>query len=52
MTTAIDDQLTAYRTATAAEMARYVVGREPRRHLYEPLRAFTLREGKGLRPAL
>jgi geranylgeranyl diphosphate synthase type II len=52
MTTDLDDQLTAYRTATAAEMARYVVGREPRRHLYEPLRAFTRREGKGLRAAL
>jgi geranylgeranyl diphosphate synthase type II len=47
-----DDRLTAYRTATAAEMARYVAGREPRRHLYAPLRAFTVREGKGLRPAL
>lgn len=52
MTAALDDQLAAYRTATAAEMARYVVGREPRRHLYEPLRAFTRREGKGLRSAL
>jgi geranylgeranyl diphosphate synthase type II len=52
MTASLDERLDAYRTAAAAEMARYVSGLEPRRHLYEPLRAFTLREGKGLRPAL
>ena len=52
MTVTLDERLDAYRTAAAAEMARYVSGLEPRRHLYEPLRAFTLREGKGLRPAL
>jgi geranylgeranyl diphosphate synthase type II len=52
MTASLDERLDAYRTAAAAEMARYVSGLEPRRHLYEPLRAFTVREGKGLRPAL
>ena len=48
----IDDQLAAYGTATAAMVAHYTSGREPRRHLYEPVRAFTMRQGKGLRPAL
>ncbi len=52
MTSAVEDRLDAYRTATAAELARYVSALEPRRHLYEPLRAFTMREGKGIRPAL
>jgi geranylgeranyl diphosphate synthase type II len=52
VTATIDDRLATYRTAAAAEMARYVAELEPRRHLYEPLRAFTMREGKGLRPAL
>ena len=52
MTTSFDQRLDAYRTAVAAEMARYVSGLEPRRHLYEPVRAFTMRQGKGLRPAL
>jgi geranylgeranyl diphosphate synthase type II len=52
VTTSFDERLDTYRTAAAAEMARYVSGLEPRRYLYEPLRAFTLRSGKGLRPAL
>jgi len=52
VTTAIDDRLATYRTVAAAEMARYVAALEPSRHLSEPLRAFTMREGKGLRPAL
>ncbi len=48
----VDEQLAAYGTATAAMVAKYTSGREPRRHLYEPVRAFTMRQGKGLRPAL
>ena len=49
---AIDEHLAAYGTATAALVATYTSGREPRRHLYDPVRAFTMRQGKGLRPAL
>jgi geranylgeranyl diphosphate synthase type II len=51
-TLTVDEQLAAYATATAALVAQYTSGREPRRHLYEPVRAFTMRQGKGLRPAL
>lgn len=50
--TAITDRLAAYRAATAAVVARYLPGGEPRRHLYDPMRAFTMRQGKGIRPAL
>ncbi len=48
----VDEQLDRYRSATAAEVARYVSGREPGRQLYDPLRAFTMRSGKGIRGAL
>lgn len=48
----VEARLDAYGTLTAAAIARHLEGREPRRHLYGPLRAFTLRQGKGLRPAL
>jgi geranylgeranyl diphosphate synthase type II len=49
---ALDDRLDAYRELTADAVVRYVPIREPRRHLYDPLRAYTMRGGKGLRPAL
>ena len=51
-TALVDEHLGRYRAATAAEVARYVSGREPGRQLYDPLRAFTTRPGKGIRGAL
>jgi len=48
----VDDRLAEYRIATASMVARFVTGREPRRHLYDPLRSFTMQTGKGIRPAL
>jgi geranylgeranyl diphosphate synthase type II len=52
VTTAVADRLDAYRDRTTAAMAQYVPTGEPRRHLYDPLRAYTLTGGKGIRSAL
>jgi geranylgeranyl diphosphate synthase type II len=46
------DLLAAYQHATSAIIEGYLVGREPRRHLYEPMSEFVARGGKGIRPAL
>ncbi len=48
----VSDRLARYRTATVSMVAGCVSGREPRRHLYDPLRSFTMQTGKGIRPAL
>jgi geranylgeranyl diphosphate synthase type II len=48
----VQDRLAEFQTATASMVARFVSGREPRRHLYDPLRSFTMQAGKGIRPAL
>ncbi|HEX5586409.1 MAG TPA: polyprenyl synthetase family protein [Acidimicrobiia bacterium] len=42
----------SYRAAAAEIVAEYLSAREPGPHLYDPLRAFMARDGKGLRPAL
>jgi geranylgeranyl pyrophosphate synthase/uncharacterized protein with NAD-binding domain and iron-sulfur cluster len=41
-----------YGSQVAATLGSAVPDREPRRHLYEPIRGFLARAGKGLRPAL
>ena len=55
MTTAmssVSEALDAYQAATAEIIVRYLSDREPSRHLYDPVRSFTMGQGKGLRPAL
>jgi geranylgeranyl diphosphate synthase, type II len=51
-TSSIFEALDGYNAATAAVIARYLSDREPGRHLYDPVRSFTMGRGKGLRPAL
>jgi geranylgeranyl pyrophosphate synthase len=41
-----------YRQVTLDEMSRVLPEREPRKYLYEPIRAFVARPAKGIRPAL
>lgn len=41
-----------YASQVAATLRSAVPDREPRRHLYDPIRGFLARAGKGLRPAL
>jgi len=48
----IPDVLEAYNTAIADVIVRYLPEGQPDAHLYDPLRAFTVGQGKGLRPAL
>lgn len=45
-------QLTAWRDLTSAEIDASLPKEEPRRHLYDLIRAHLSRSGKGLRPAL
>jgi len=49
---AVEARLAGYRAQVDAAMARYLPDREPRRHLYDLVRSYPLRAGKGLRPAL
>ena len=51
-TSSVPEALDAYQAATAEVIVRYLSDREPSRHLYDPVRSFTMRQGKGLRPAL
>jgi geranylgeranyl pyrophosphate synthase/uncharacterized protein with NAD-binding domain and iron-sulfur cluster len=46
------DRLTWYRELLTDTLLSGVPAGEPRRHLYDPVRAFLGRSGKGLRPAL
>ena len=48
----IADVLDTYNSAIADVIARYLPDGKPDAHLYDPLRAFTVGQGKGLRPAL
>jgi geranylgeranyl diphosphate synthase type II len=48
----VPDTLDAYNAAIADVIARYLPDGQPDEHLYDPLRAFTVGQGKGLRPAL
>ena len=48
----VETRLLAYRTQVDAALARYLPDREPRRHLYDLVRSYPLRAGKGLRPSL
>ena len=48
----VSEALDAYQAATAEIIVRYLSDREPSRHLYDPVRSFTMGQGKGLRPAL
>jgi len=51
-TTSVDAALDRYREAVADVVDGYLVDRGPGPHLYDPIRDFTRRHGKGLRPAL
>lgn len=46
------DRLSWYNEQVRGTLQSGVPDREPRRHLYEPIRSFLARAGKGLRPAL
>jgi geranylgeranyl diphosphate synthase type II len=50
--TPIETTLERYRLAVAAVVDGYVLDRRPGPYLYDPIRTFTRRQGKGLRPAL
>ncbi len=49
---AVEARLADYRAQVDGALARYLPDREPRRHLYDLVRSYPLRAGKGLRPAL
>jgi geranylgeranyl diphosphate synthase, type II len=51
-TTSVPDTMVAYHATTAELIASYLSEREPGPHLYDPLRSFMTRPGKGIRPAL
>ncbi len=51
-TSSVPEALDAYQAATAEVIVRYLLDREPSRHLYDPVRSFTMGQGKGLRSAL
>ncbi len=46
------ERLSWYADQVSATLQSGVPEREPRRHLYDPIRGFLARSGKGLRPAL
>ena len=50
--TGFSERLGWYAEQVAHTLQSGVPDREPRRHLYEPIRGFLARAGKGLRPAL
>ena len=50
--TSVSDTMLAYNTAAAELIGSYLSEREPGPHLYDPLRSFMTRPGKGIRPAL
>jgi geranylgeranyl diphosphate synthase type II len=51
-TTSVPEAMLAYHAATAELIASYLSEREPGPHLYDPVRSFMTRPGKGIRPAL
>lgn len=50
--TDVDTLLAGYRRLLTPLLRDVIPDSEPRKHLYDPIRAILLREGKGLRPAL
>jgi geranylgeranyl diphosphate synthase type II len=48
----METQLAAYRALLTPLLHDVIPDAGPRKHLYDPIRAILLREGKGLRPAL
>jgi len=48
----LDATLTACKRAVADEMQRLIPDREPKAELYDLMRSYPMREGKGLRPML
>jgi geranylgeranyl diphosphate synthase type II len=48
----VDATLERYRVAVGKVVDGYLLDREPGPHLYDPIRTFTRRQGKGLRPGL
>ncbi|MGB8701260.1 MAG: polyprenyl synthetase family protein [Thermosynechococcaceae cyanobacterium] len=50
--TALQTRLTRYREMTLQELLAVLPTREPKRYLYDPLKAHLSRMGKGIRPAL
>jgi geranylgeranyl diphosphate synthase, type II len=51
-TASVSDTMLAYNAAAAELIGSYLSEREPGPHLYDPLRSFMTRPGKGIRPAL
>src|ERR1043165_8670855 len=48
----IESRLAAYKAASDSVLFSYLPDQEPRRHLYDLVRSYPGRSGKGLRPAL